>query len=62
MLFAGIAIIRAFYFLIGYVTQRYSFEPIVIAASIIPCIATAVFVGLVRANKTPDPNRILMDF
>jgi len=49
-------------FLIGYVAERFSFEPIVIAASIIPCIATAVFVGLVRANKVPDPNRILMEF
>jgi MFS transporter, ACS family, hexuronate transporter len=48
--------------LIGRVTDRFSFQPVVIAASIIPCLATAVFVSLVRAPKWPDPQGLLVDF
>ncbi len=48
--------------LIGIISDRFSFEPIIIGASIIPCIATAVFVSMVRASRKPDPNGILMDF
>ena len=49
-------------FLIGWITTRFSFQPIIIGASIIPCIATIVFVSLVRAGKKPDPNGILLRF
>jgi hypothetical protein len=34
----------------------------VIAGSIIPCLATAIFVWLVRARKTPDPEGIVLTF
>lgn len=49
-------------FLIGYISDHFSFQPIIITASIIPCVATAVFVSLVRADKKPDPHGILQDF
>lgn len=58
---AGIGTLLSTY-LIGRVTDRFSFQPIVIAASIIPCVATAVFVSLVRAPKRPDPQGLLVDF
>ena len=49
-------------FLIGIVTDRFSFEPVVITASIIPCIATAVFVTLVRTGKQKDLDQVLLRF
>ncbi len=49
-------------FLIGKVTDRFSFEPVVITASIIPCIATVLFVTMVRASKREDPNKVLLQF
>jgi len=58
---AGIGTLISTY-LIGRISDRYSFQPIVIAASVIPCVATMVFVGLVRAPKRPDPAGILLDF
>lgn len=48
--------------LIGRISDRVSFEPIIIAASIVPCIATLVFVTMVRAPKRPDTNGILLPF
>ncbi len=48
--------------LIGVISDRFSFQPIIIAASIVPCIATLVFVTMVRARKTPDPEGIVMQF
>ena len=48
--------------IIGDIADRYSFEPLIIAASIIPCIATIFFVSMVRASKKPDPNGILLQF
>jgi adenylate kinase family enzyme len=47
---------------IGIISDRVSFEPIIIAASIIPCFATIVFVTMVRARKTPDPEGIVLHF
>lgn len=47
---------------IGVITDRVSFQPVIIAASIIPCLATAVFVSLVRARKKPDPDGIVLQF
>jgi len=49
-------------FLIGKVTDRFSFEPVVITASIIPCIATILFVTMVRTGKQEDPQRVLLRF
>jgi ACS family hexuronate transporter-like MFS transporter len=49
-------------FLIGQITDRFSFQPVVIAASIIPCLATVVFVTMVRASKRPDPQKVLLEF
>ncbi len=48
--------------LIGIVTDRFSFQPVIIAASIVPCLATAVLVALVRAPKKPDPAGALVNF
>jgi len=58
---AGIGALISTY-LIGRISEQISFEPIIIAASIIPCAATAVFVTLVRAGKTPDPEGVVLHF
>ena len=49
-------------FLIGIITDRFSFDSVVIAASIIPCIATVLFVTMVRAGKQEDPEKVLLPF
>ena len=48
--------------LIGPIADKMSFQPVIIVASIIPCVATLVFISLVRAPKAPDPSGILQDF
>ncbi|MEK7405386.1 MAG: MFS transporter [Acidobacteriota bacterium] len=48
--------------LIGYISDRYSFEPIIVAASVIPCLAVLAMVTLVRARKTPDPAGVVLEF
>jgi MFS transporter, ACS family, hexuronate transporter len=58
---AGLGTLLSTY-LIGRISDRFSFQPILIAASIIPCIATAAYVSLVRAPKQKDPEGILLDF
>lgn len=58
---AGIGTLISTY-LIGRIADRYSFQPIVLAGSIIPCIATAIFVLMVRSRKTPDPDGIVLTF
>ncbi|MCE5311098.1 MAG: MFS transporter [Acidobacteriales bacterium] len=58
---AGVGTLISTY-LIGRITDRFSFEPIIIAASVIPCIATAVFVSMVRARKSPDPQGVVQNF
>jgi len=58
---AGIGTLISTY-LIGRITDKFSFEPIIIAASFIPCIATLVFVAMVRARKAPDPDGIVQHF
>ncbi len=50
---AGIGTIIATY-LTGMVADRYSFEPILIAASLIPLVATIAVVTLVRNNAATD--------
>jgi MFS transporter, ACS family, hexuronate transporter len=44
-------------FLIGQVTDRVSFEPVLIAASIVPLIATAAVFLLVRGKPSTSPGR-----
>ena len=39
-----------------------SYEPVILAASIIPTLATLVFITLVRARKQPDPQGIVLHF
>ena len=58
---AGIGTLISTY-LIGRIADRFSFQPIVIAGSIIPCLATAIFVLMVRARKTPDPEGLVISF
>jgi ACS family hexuronate transporter-like MFS transporter len=58
---AGIGVLISTY-LIGRISDRISFEPVMMAASVIPCIATAIFVTMVRAGKRPDPKGILLQF
>jgi predicted MFS family arabinose efflux permease len=47
---AGLGTILSTY-LIGYVADRYSFEPVLIVASLVPLLATAVVLLLVRQEK-----------
>ncbi len=49
-------------YLIGVITDRVSFEPVILAASIVPCLATLLFVSLVRSPRRPDPHRLLLQF
>lgn len=58
---AGIGTLISTY-LIGRVADAFSFQPIIIAASIIPCLATVAIVGLVRAGKQPDPEGVVLQF
>jgi len=50
---AGFGTILSTY-LIGKISDRYSFEPILIAASLIPLVATVAVLLLVRNNKACD--------
>ncbi len=47
---------------IGRITDATSFAPVIAGAAVIPCLATLVFVTLVRASKRPDPRGLLQDF
>ena len=47
---AGLGTIIATY-LTGWVSDRYSFEPILIAASLIPLVAMIAVLALVRNNR-----------
>jgi ACS family hexuronate transporter-like MFS transporter len=58
---AGIGTLISTY-LIGYTADRFSFAPVVIAASIVPCLATVVLVWLVRSPKRRDPEGLAIDF
>jgi hypothetical protein len=49
-------------YLIGRVTDVTSFAPVIIGAALIPCVATMVFVILVRRSKLPDPRGLLVEF
>lgn len=58
---AGIGTLITTY-LIGIVSDRMSFTPVIVAAAIVPCVATSVFVTMVRARRKPDPEGIVLDF
>ena len=58
---AGIGTLISTY-LIGRVADAYSFQPIIIVASIVPCIATLIFVTMVRARRQPDPEGLVLTF
>ncbi|MCX5758666.1 MAG: MFS transporter [Candidatus Hydrogenedentes bacterium] len=58
---AGVGVLISTY-LIGVISDQFSFQPIIIVASIIPCFAAIVFATLVRANREPDPKGVLLDF
>jgi len=58
---AGFGILISTY-LIGRISDQFSFRPIVIAASFMPCLATLAFISLVRADSKPDPEKILLQF
>jgi len=58
---AGIGTLISTY-LIGYVTDHYSFQPVILAASVIPCLAVLAMVSLVRASRKPDAEGLLQHF
>lgn len=49
-------------YLIGVITDKFSFQPVIVAASIVPCLATLLIVTLVRSSKKPDPEQVLVKF
>ncbi|MBL8296065.1 MAG: hypothetical protein JNN08_29755, partial [Bryobacterales bacterium] len=58
---AGLATLASTY-AIGQITDRFSFQPVIIAASIIPCLATAILVALVRAPRQKEEGGVLNNF
>jgi ACS family hexuronate transporter-like MFS transporter len=58
---AGIVTLLSTY-LVGQVADRYSFQPVIITASLVPCIATIILVTLVRAPEQKDERGLLTDF
>jgi ACS family hexuronate transporter-like MFS transporter len=51
---AGLGTILSTY-LIGYVSDHYSFEPILIAASLIPLVAMVLVLTLIRNSRNSGP-------
>ena len=49
-------------YLIGRVTDASSFIPVIAAAAAIPCVATVIFVTMVRASEKKDRRGLLLDF
>lgn len=58
---AGIGTLISTY-LIGYIADSFSFQPVILVASFVPCVATLIFVTLVRAPKDPDPIGVVLIF
>jgi ACS family hexuronate transporter-like MFS transporter len=48
--------------LIGTVADKISFQPIIIIASMVPCLAALIMFTLVRPPKKPDPSGVLRTF
>ncbi|HTQ55119.1 MAG TPA: MFS transporter [Bryobacteraceae bacterium] len=49
-------------YLIGRVSDRFSFQPIIVVASIVPCLAALIMVTLVRPAKRADASGLLRSF
>ncbi len=49
-------------YLIGRVADRFSFQPVILVASFVPCIAALAVTTMVRAPRRPDPEGVLLDF
>jgi MFS-type transporter involved in bile tolerance (Atg22 family) len=49
-------------YLIGRVADRVSFQPIIVVASMVPCLAALIMVTLVRTGRRPDATGILRTF
>jgi MFS transporter, ACS family, hexuronate transporter len=58
---AGVGTLLSTY-LIGRISDRVSFEPVIWAGAIVPCIATIVFLTMVRGSRRSDPERVLQPF
>ena len=58
---AGIGTMISTY-LIGRVTDATSFAPVIAAAAVIPCIATVIFVTMVRTSEKKDGRGLLLNF
>jgi ACS family hexuronate transporter-like MFS transporter len=58
---AGIGTLITTY-LIGVISDRISFAPVIVAGGIVPCIATVALVTMVRASAGSDPAGALRDF
>jgi ACS family hexuronate transporter-like MFS transporter len=58
---AGIGTLISTY-LIGRISDRISFEPVIVAGAIVPGIAAAVFLSMVRASRRSDPEGVLRNF
>jgi ACS family hexuronate transporter-like MFS transporter len=58
---AGIVTLISTY-LIGRISDQVSFEPVILAGAIIPCIATAILLTMVRNSGQPDPRTVLQPF
>jgi ACS family hexuronate transporter-like MFS transporter len=49
-------------YLVGQIADRYSFQPIIVTASLVPCIATFILVAMVRAPRKRPEDSLLVDF
>lgn len=49
-------------YLIGRISDRFSFQPILIAASLMPLVATVIRVVMVQRGGKPDPEGLLVQF
>jgi MFS transporter, ACS family, hexuronate transporter len=58
---AGLATLVSTYFT-GVIADRFGFQPVIIAASAVPCLATLIIFALVRPRKTPDPAGLVQEF
>jgi MFS transporter, ACS family, aldohexuronate transporter len=55
---AGIVTLFTTY-LIGRISDQVSFEPVIAAGAIVPCIATAILLTMVRDSRKTDPHAVL---
>jgi ACS family hexuronate transporter-like MFS transporter len=58
---AGIGTLLSTY-LIGRISDRISFEPVIVAGATIPCLAAVVFLTMVRSSRRADSLQVLRPF